>query len=192
METNKYQARRQILARRRQVTETEQQAAAQAVAVHLHSLPLGKDDIVALYSPIKGEVPTAEIAKVLKAKGVKVAYPFAMANGSMVFHLDTGEFVEDQLGIMATTGDVVTPNVVFAPLVAFDRAGNRLGYGKGYYDKALEQLKQQLALETSRPIRTIGLAYSWQEIAALPTAAHDVPLHQIWTETEVIKCQQTK
>lgn len=188
METNKYQARRQILARRRQTSELEQQAAASAMAMHIDGLNLQAGDIVALYSPIKGEVPTAEIAKALKAKGVQVAYPFAMANGSMVFHLNTGTFVEDQLGIMATTGEVVTPNVVFTPLVAFDRAGNRLGYGKGYYDKALAQL----ALESSRPLSTIGLAYSWQEIAALPTAAHDVPLHQIWTETEVIKCQQTK
>lgn len=186
---DKYQARREILAKRRRTSAEHQQAAALAMAHHLESLPLDADEIVALYSPIQGEVPTNLLAEAIQKRGVKVAYPYAMINGSMRFKLFTGDFADDDLGIPVATGEEVQPHVVFAPLVAFDRQGNRLGYGKGYYDKALEHLKQHLALASSRPIRTIGLAYSWQEIPAITPALHDVPLDQIWTENEVIICQ---
>lgn len=179
MEVHKYQARREILARRRYSSTKEQQEAAEAVASYVAASGVSKKDIVAVYSPIKGEVPTYLIVKELQNLGVTVAYPYAMANGNMRFHEYVGAFVADDLDIPTATGEEVTPTVLFVPLVAFDRDGNRLGYGKGYYDKALAKLAV---------IRTIGLAYSWQEIAALPTAKHDVPLHQIWTEREVIRC----
>tara|TARA_Y100000782_G_scaffold41136_1_gene46035 strand:- start:471791 stop:472360 length:570 start_codon:yes stop_codon:yes gene_type:complete len=182
---DKYQARRKILAKRRVTPVEEQQAAALAVAQNILSIHTTADDVVALYSPIQGEVPTEHILNALQAKGIKVAYPYAMINGSMRFKLFNGAFASDDLGIPVATGDEVQPNIIFTPLVAFDRAGNRLGYGKGYYDKALEQL----ALASSRPIRTIGLAYSWQEVPPLTPALHDVPLDQIWTENEVITCQ---
>ena len=184
MDLTKYQARREILARRRITPTEDQHAAALAIAEHFEHFNTNDDDIAAIYSPIEGEVPTNMLADALKAKGVKVAYPHAMANGSMSFRLNNGTFAEDQLGIMAPTGDEVNPTIVFAPLVAFDRSGNRIGYGKGYYDKALAHL----ALATSRPIRTIGLAYSWQEVPQLTPALHDVPLDQIWTEKEIITC----
>ena len=187
MEVQKYQARREILARRRYSSTKEQHEAAEAVATYAAALKLEKHDVVALYSPIKGEVPTHLIAKELQKLGVVVAYPYALANGKMRFYAYDGKFIEDDLGIPTATGDEVSPNIIFAPLVAFDRSGNRLGYGKGYYDKALAEL----ALASSQPIRTIGLAYSWQEMKHIPTAQHDVPLHQIWTEHEVITCQTT-
>lgn len=183
MEIRKYQARREILARRRYSSTKKQQEAAEAVARYVASLGLKAADIVALYSPIQGEVPTYLIAKELQNLGLVVAYPYAMANGTMRFHKYVGAFAYDDLGIPTATGDAVTPTVFFVPLVAFDRNGNRLGYGKGYYDKALAKLAA---------IRTIGLAYSWQEIAALPTAKHDVPLHEIWTERESIQCPLKK
>lgn len=189
MTLDKYQARRKILAKRRKTPAAEQHAAALAMAKHLNKLTIKPDDIVALYSPIKCEVPTLELAEAIQKQGVKVAYPYAMINGTMQFKLFTGEFADDDLGIPVATGKEVLPNVIFTPLVAFDRAGNRLGYGKGYYDKALEKLNHELALATSRPIRTIGLAYSWQEVPTITPALHDVPLDQIWTENEVITCQ---
>lgn len=69
-------------------------------------------------------------------------------------------------------------DLVIVPLIGFDRAGNRLGYGGGYYDKFLSKNKCKQA---------IGLAYSSQEIEGLPIEPHDQKLNLIITEKEIIK-----
>lgn len=74
-----------------------------------------------------------------------------------------------------------TPQVVIVPLVGFDRAGNRLGYGGGYYDRTLAALRRGGAGP-----RAIGLAFAAQELAAIPTEPTDQPLDLIVTERETI------
>jgi 5-formyltetrahydrofolate cyclo-ligase len=66
------------------------------------------------------------------------------------------------------------PDVVLVPLLGFDAAGTRLGYGGGYYDRTLAQLPR-------RP-KLIGLAFSAQELDAIPREPHDVPLDAVITE----------
>lgn len=72
---------------------------------------------------------------------------------------------------------IVAPDVIVTPLLAFDRAGNRLGHGKGYYDRAFASFPDALR---------IGLAWSVQEVEALPADPWDVPLHAICTEQQWI------
>lgn len=81
-------------------------------------------------------------------------------------------------------GDWVTPEIVIVPLVAFDRQGGRLGYGGGFYDRTLEQLR------AVRPTLAIGFAYAAQEAEALPLEATDQPLDMIVTEQGVIEVNQ--
>lgn len=69
-------------------------------------------------------------------------------------------------------------DLVIVPLLGFDRAGNRLGYGGGYYDKFLAKNNCK---------QTIGLAYSFQEVESLPVEPYDQNLDLIITEQEVIK-----
>ena len=71
---------------------------------------------------------------------------------------------------------VVEPDIVLAPLLAFDRAGRRLGYGKGHYDRTLADLRGR------KDILALGLALSAQEVDCVPTGPHDVPLDGIATE----------
>lgn len=71
-------------------------------------------------------------------------------------------------------------DLVFVPGVAFDRCGGRLGYGKGYYDRLLSQAPERLV--------RIGLAFDCQVLTALPTQPHDIPMHWIVTESEVLAC----
>ena len=71
-----------------------------------------------------------------------------------------------------------TYDLVIVPLVAFDRQGNRLGYGGGYYDRFLAGNSYGQA---------IGLAYSFQEVESLPVEEHDQKLDLIITEKEIIK-----
>jgi 5-formyltetrahydrofolate cyclo-ligase len=67
------------------------------------------------------------------------------------------------------------------PLVAFDRRGARLGYGKGHFDRAIA------ALDAKHPVLTIGLAYAVQEIEEVPVEPHDRMLDVIVTESELIR-----
>jgi 5-formyltetrahydrofolate cyclo-ligase len=70
------------------------------------------------------------------------------------------------------------PDVVLAPLLAFDRQGGRLGYGKGFYDRTLTHLRSQ----GRRPL-AIGIAFAAQEIDEVPTGPADIPLDGVITET---------
>jgi len=76
---------------------------------------------------------------------------------------------------------------VLVPLLAFDRRGNRLGSGAGYYDRSFAFL-----LERARPARPllIGVGYAFQEVESLPAQAWDVPLDLVATEHELIECRR--
>lgn len=80
----------------------------------------------------------------------------------------------------AESAGATRPAVLLVPLLAFDRAGHRLGYGGGYYDRTIAALSGQ------RPLVTIGLAYTGQEITSVPVDAHDRPLDMIATEAGLI------
>ncbi|WP_281968172.1 5-formyltetrahydrofolate cyclo-ligase [Roseovarius nanhaiticus] len=77
--------------------------------------------------------------------------------------------------------DYLTPQILIVPLVAFDRAGGRLGYGGGFYDRTLEGLR------ACGPVLAIGFAYGGQEADGLPLEPTDQPLDMIVTESEVIE-----
>ena len=74
---------------------------------------------------------------------------------------------------------VVQPSVLLVPLLAFDAAGHRLGYGGGFYDRTLFALKSGTTLKDAR---AVGIAYAGQERASLPREAHDMALDGILTE----------
>ena len=80
------------------------------------------------------------------------------------------------LAFATTDAAAVTPDLIIAPLLAFDRAGGRLGQGGGHYDRTIA------ALRARGPLFVIGLAYAGQEIAAVPREPHDQPLGAILTE----------
>lgn len=78
-------------------------------------------------------------------------------------------------------GDLISPEVLIVPLVAFSRAGGRLGYGGGFYDRTLQ------ALRAKKPTLAIGFAYAAQEQNDLPLEPTDQPLDLIVTEQGVIE-----
>ena len=82
--------------------------------------------------------------------------------------------------MVPASGDWIVPEVVVAPLVAFSRAGGRLGYGGGFYDRTIE------ALRAARPTLAIGFAFGAQEDAHLPLEATDQPLDLIVTERDIV------
>ena len=86
------------------------------------------------------------------------------------------------LGILEPSPDAaeVTPDILLVPLAAFDRAGHRIGYGAGHYDRTLEQLR------AASRIIAIGVAFAAQEIPDIAASAHDVPLDLVLTEEQTI------
>ena len=75
---------------------------------------------------------------------------------------------------------VVDPDLLFVPLACFDRRGHRIGYGAGYYDRTLSNLRAM------KPVHAIGVAYGICEVAAVPYETHDQTLDAIVTEQETI------
>ncbi|MEO9635178.1 MAG: 5-formyltetrahydrofolate cyclo-ligase [Parasphingorhabdus sp.] len=138
--------------------------------------------IVALYRSVGSEAPTERIIEYLTEIGVKIALPRVTEGDSLEFRLVAGTdmLVSGFKDIPEPdeTCPLVDPDVIIAPLVAFDRSMKRLGQGGGYYDRIFEKHPD---------IPRIGLAWSVQEASDIPTEAHDVPLHMIVTECEIIE-----
>ena len=75
--------------------------------------------------------------------------------------------------------EVLDPQILVMPLSVFDRKGGRIGYGGGFYDRAIERLRGK-----EMPLHLLGMAYSMQEVEEVPMEEHDQHLHGIITETE--------
>ena len=155
-------------------------------------LPLsrfGRFSIVAGYWAQGSEMnprPVLDAILGLEPGKMRAALPVAVDRGSALsFRLwrPDERLVPDAFGIPAPPpiAEEVLPNLVLAPLLAFDRQGGRLGQGAGHYDRTLKNLKAQ------RAVFVLGLAFSGQEIDAVPTDAHDQRLDAILTETAYIE-----
>jgi len=134
----------------------------------------------ALYLPIGSEIdPRPLMAKLAKA-GAQIALPRVEDDGEMTYRQwSDDDALEDRpfgLREPASSAPIVTPTLVLAPLLAYDRNGNRLGYGKGHYDRALSNLR-----ENGR-VFVCGLAFHGQEVEDVPAEAHDIPLDWVVTE----------
>ncbi len=73
---------------------------------------------------------------------------------------------------------LVIPQLILAPLLAFDRLRYRLGYGGGFYDRTLASIRQN----KGQTVMAVGIAYAGQEVAAIPVGTYDAALDAILTE----------
>jgi 5-formyltetrahydrofolate cyclo-ligase len=138
------------------------------------------------YCPTGSEMDPRPLMTRLAEGGAQPCLPVAASRDApLEFRLwDPREPLEpDAFGIPAPPpwADAVSPDLVIAPLLAFDRRGNRLGQGAGHYDRTLANLRAE------KTVFVLGLAYSGQEVDVLPAEAHDEPLDAILTETEYIE-----
>jgi len=158
-------------------------AAFEAICARVFSGPsVGR---VALYHAIRDETPTAELALRLRAAGLPLALPAVPApNATPVFRAwePDAPLEPDACGVPSPTADAaaVRPCVIVAPLVGFDRRGGRLGYGGGYYDRAIADARAR------GPVFTLGLAFSRQELERVPTEGHDARLDAVATEQGLV------
>lgn len=147
------------------------------IARHAGALGVAKGAIVGGYHALPDEAdPRALLARLVEM-GVHIAFPRVAARAMpLEFHLvpDGEVLAPGHYGIPEPMAHwpAVKPALLLVPLLAFDAAGHRLGYGGGFYDRTLESLN----------VPAIGIGYAGQEVAALPREAHDIALHGILTE----------
>ncbi|HEY3365814.1 MAG TPA: 5-formyltetrahydrofolate cyclo-ligase [Symbiobacteriaceae bacterium] len=143
--------------------------------------------LVLLYEPFRAEAETGLIAAAARAQGKRLALPRVVRQPrGLVLHLWQGEPAAGAYGIREPdpTWPQVAPGEVdlaVVPGTAFDPSGRRLGYGGGYYDRLLPEIR------ASNPDAVfIGLAYPFQMVPALPAESHDVPLDGVATAVGLV------
>jgi 5-formyltetrahydrofolate cyclo-ligase len=142
--------------------------------------------IVSAYWSINDEVSTFALLDKLAAQGIETALPVIQRRGApLCFRLwkKSEPLAEAKWGIQEpASGPEVFPDLVFVPLAGFDRAGHRLGYGAGFYDRTLARLRAM------QQVTAVGVAYAVQELPAIPSETHDEKLDFVLTEREWIVC----
>ena len=142
--------------------------------------------VYAAYLPIRSEISPLPLIAALHDAGQPTAMPVTPAEGHPLSFRSwaVGDALED--GPYGTrqppVGDPpVLPNVILAPLLAFDRAGWRLGYGGGFYDRYIARVFK------FKKVITVGLAFSFQELKTVPRNKFDQKLDIILTDKGIIK-----
>lgn len=176
--------RQQMFAVRAAMTADARSSAATALAGHAaRVLALSPRPDVSGFCAVQGEIDPSALIEALQDAGALLALP-RVAGKHLTFHRwQPGQaLVPGRYGIPEPLPDApqVHPHIMLVPLVGFDRAGNRLGYGGGFFDRVLAD---------HRPDVTIGVAYAAQEAPAIPVEAHDQPLDFILTERGLIDCR---
>ncbi len=144
------------------------------------TLSLSTLDVIAGYWPVGKEFDGTPILKEALSRGLSCALPVIREQGRV---LDFMKWDEDTKlekgthGIWQPTGaPVLAPDIIIIPLLAFDRQGNRLGQGGGYYDATLAYWRDK------KDILAVGLAYDDQAcLSGLDVEAHDQPLDMVIT-----------
>ncbi|NLK07476.1 MAG: 5-formyltetrahydrofolate cyclo-ligase [Firmicutes bacterium] len=178
--------RKKLLSLRNQLPKDKRQAFSHAIKEQLFSLPVAQQAaVIMLFLAFGSEVDTWCILEHGVAQGKTIAapvclpatkelliYPISRKEEAVVGHWD---ILEPPRNNQPISPDVL--DIVVVPGLAFDRQGNRIGYGAGYYDRFLSNVPNTCK---------IGICFHIQLMDTLPKAAHDVPVDLVITEKEVV------
>jgi 5-formyltetrahydrofolate cyclo-ligase len=177
--------RKAAFARRDALPPAERQAAAETIAARPFPIPVKPGAIVSGFSPLKTEINPWPLMRRLASAGATLALPVVAGRGqplimrSYAFGQPLNEGV---WGIREPKEDApqVDPDILIVPLAAFDRRGNRIGYGAGYYDMTIHRLR------SIKRVVAVGIAYAAQEFPEVPRSPRDERLDLVLTERDVI------
>jgi len=185
VEKAKAELRREATARRDALPAEARKAAAETIAARSLPVSIAPGMIVSGFMPLKSEINPTSLMQTISAGGARLALPRIVGRGSplsmRVWEFGTA-LDRGQWGIREPKVDApeVDPDVLLVPLLAFDRAGYRIGYGAGYYDVTIKRLRGL------KPVTAIGIAFAAQEVPKVPTTPRDERLDLVLTEREVI------
>jgi 5-formyltetrahydrofolate cyclo-ligase len=181
----KKQMRLQAIAGRDALSREARQEAAEVIAARPFPLKIGVGTIVSGFMPLKSEINPLPLLRKLEAMGALLALPVVAGRGKplVMRQWSFGEpLAAGVWGIREPKPQApeVDPDILLVPLLAFDRAGYRVGYGGGYYDMTINGLRAR------KKVTAIGIAFAVQEVAKVPTTERDARLDLVLTEREVI------
>ncbi|MBW4049912.1 MAG: 5-formyltetrahydrofolate cyclo-ligase [Proteobacteria bacterium] len=185
--------RASLRAKRRAVSAAERAHAARQIARYAdHALNLRSGRRIGIYAATAEELDTSCLIALALRRACRVYLPRIDRRArarSMRFAQLTQRRSFNRFGIAEPEGPQLASarllDVVFLPLVGFDRHGMRLGMGAGYYDRAFGFLRLR---SVWRAPLLVGIGYASQEVDRIAAAAHDVPLDLVITERGVIRC----
>ncbi len=167
-------------------------ALAEKATLSLLSLPFPAQpspdfNCVSGFYPYGSEIDTRQLLGKLAGEGWTTALPIVVAKAQpLIFRrwlagepLELGAM---KISVPLASAPLIEPDVLLVPLLAFDKAGYRLGYGGGFYDATLA------ALRAKKTIIAIGVAYAGQEVEHVPREAYDMKLDYVMTELGIVKC----
>lgn len=184
----KRELRERAKARRSAIpAEVRDQGAARVAGIGLGFASVDPPAVVSAFLAIGEEIDPAPLLERLHGEGWRTALPVMAGKGKpLLFRKwSMGEALETVMwGIRQplATATLVEPDVLLVPLLAFERSGVRLGYGGGFYDRTIQQLRSR------RSIVTVGLAFSEQEVDAVPHLDYDQRLDWVLTPEGPIRC----
>ena len=182
--------RREMRRRRRALDASDRYAAARALSKRIAgSRWFANSRTIAVYLPNDGEISLLPLVARAWSMGKRTYLPklFGPKLWFLPFHARTA-FTGNRFAIPEPAAPArrrIRPmfiDLVLLPLVAFDRFGNRLGMGGGYYDRTFEAVRHRT---TWRGPMLVGVAYEFQRVDALPVAGWDVPLDAIATDRAI-------
>lgn len=177
--------RNEMRARRRELSKEQIKFFSREIRERLFSLDLMKNTkAVCTFISAFNEPDTIEIIKRMLSAHIKTAVPVTNVETSTL----TLSYIENMDNLKKGAYNISEPkviaeakaedfDVVIVPGLAFDKNGSRMGFGKGYYDRLLENTSAV----------KIALCYSFQVFENIPSEEHDIPMDYIITEKEIIK-----
>ena len=148
-----------------------------------------KKIIIAGYYPSNYEVDILNFLKEASKKKFRIVLPVINSSNTMSFRSWVFEepLYVNKFGILEPkiSGKAIIPDIIMVPLVAFDNQLNRIGYGKGYYDRSLKKISKN-----KKKTISLGIAYSFQQCKRIPVNKHDFKLDYIFTERGIISSNQ--
>ena len=161
------------------------EASSSAAALAEPLLARRAPSVVSGYWPIRSEADPRPLLAAARLAGASIALPFLADAVTMRFRLfeHDARLVPAGFGTygLPDTAAEMVPDLLVVPLAAFDRALNRIGYGKGHFDRAIARL-----IEAGRRPVLLGLAFAVQEVDKIAAEPHDIPLDFLVTERELI------
>lgn len=183
MTASKTEIRRSVKALKKEIGDAEKKECANRVlSMLLQCGEVADAGSLLLYHALPDELPTSTIIRTLGTEK-RIFLPRVASNDLEIVEFKGDNLQKGAYGIEEPVGEAITEeciDIAIIPGVAFDRKGNRLGRGKGYYDRLLKNLR----------CTKIGVAFSCQIVDKVPHEVHDMAMDLIVTEKEIIRPQK--
>jgi len=148
-----------------------------------------KKIIIAGYYPSNYEVNILNFLEKASKNKFRIVLPVIKSSNTMSFKswIFKEPLYVNKFGILEPKDakKEIIPDLIMVPLVAFDGRLNRIGYGKGYYDRSLQKISK-----TKKKTISLGIAYAFQKCSNIPVNKHDFKLNYIFTEQGIISSNQ--